>query len=41
VDRELNNYNHFVAFYVTCFANVCEISTAVVSELQRGAHVVL
>jgi len=26
---------------VTCFARVCEIFTAVVSELQRGPHVVL
>jgi len=29
------------AFYVTCFARACEIFTAVVSELQRGLHVVL
>jgi len=26
---------------VTCFARACEIFTAVVSELQRGLHVVL
>jgi len=28
-------------FYVKYFAHVCEIFTAVVSELQRGPHVVL
>jgi len=30
-----------VAFYLTCFARVCKIFTAVVSESQRGPHVVL
>jgi len=34
-------YNHLDAFYVTCFARVCEIFTAVVGELQRGPHIVL
>ena len=38
---ERNSYNHLDAFYVTCFARVCEIFTAVVSELQSGPHVVL
>jgi len=41
VNRECNSYNHLGAFYVTCFARVCEIFTAVVSELQRGPHAVL
>jgi len=27
----LNSYNHLSAFYLTCFARVCEIFTAVVS----------
>jgi len=40
-NRESNSSNHLGAFYVTCFARVCETSTAVVSELQRGPHVVL
>ena len=40
-NREPNSYSHLGAFYVTCFACVCEIFTAVVSELQRGPHVVL
>jgi len=40
-NREPNSYNHLGAFYVTCFARVCEIFTAVVSELQRGPHVLL
>jgi len=40
-NREYNSYNYLGAFYVTCFARVCEIFTAVVSELQRGPHVVL
>ena len=34
-------YNHLNAFYLTCFARVGEIFTAVGSELQRGSHVVL
>ena len=38
---EPNSYNHLDALYVSCFARVCEIFTAVVSELQRGPHVVL
>jgi len=40
-NREPNSYNHLGAFYVTCFARVCEIFPAVVSELQRGPHIVL
>jgi len=40
-NREPNSYNHLGAFNVTCFARVCEIFTAVVSELQHGPHVVL
>jgi len=36
-----NSYNHLGAFYVTCFARLCEILTAVVSELQSGPHAVL
>ena len=40
-NREPNNCNYLGAFYVMCFARVCEIFTAVVSELQRGPHVVL
>jgi len=40
-NRERNNYNHLGAFYVTCFGRVCEIFTVLVSELQRGPHVVL
>ena len=40
-NREPNSYNHLGAFYVSCFARVCEIFTAVVGELQRGPHVVL
>jgi len=39
--REPNSYNHLGAFYVTCFARMCEIFTDVVSEFQRGPHVVL
>jgi len=41
VNRERNSYSHLGAFYVTCFARVCGIFTAVISELQRGPHVVL
>ena len=37
----LTVYKHLGAFYVTCFASVCEIFTAVVRELQRGPYVVL
>ena len=40
-NREANSYNHLNAFYLTCFARVCENFAAVVSELQRGPHVVL
>jgi len=40
-NREPNSYNHLGTFYLTCFARVCEIFTVVVSELQRGPHVVL
>jgi len=40
-NREPNSYNQLGAFCVTCFSHVCEIFTAVVSELQRGPHVVL
>ena len=36
-----NSYNHLDALYVSCFARVCESFTAVVSELQRGPHIVL
>jgi len=32
VNREHKSYNHLGAFYVTCFARVCEIFTAVVSD---------
>jgi len=32
VNRESNSYNHLGAFYLTCFARVCEIFTAVVSS---------
>jgi len=39
-NREPNSYNH-LGVYVASFARVCEIFTAVVSELQRGPHVVL
>ena len=43
VNREPNSHNHLGAFYVTCFARVCEIFTVVESELQHqhGPHVVL
>jgi len=41
VNREPNSYNHLGAFYVTCFPRLCEILTAVVSELQSGPHAVL
>jgi len=34
-------FNHLGAFYMTCFARVCEIFSAVVSESQRGPHAVL
>jgi len=34
-------YNYLGAFYLTYFARVCEIFIAMVSELQRGPHVVL
>jgi len=37
----LKIYNHLGVFYVTCFARVCEIFTAVVSASQCGAHIVL
>jgi len=37
--RERNSYNHLGAFYVTCFARVCKIFTAVVNESQRGPHI--
>jgi len=40
-NRESNSYSHLGVFYVTYFACVCEIFTVVVSELQRGPHVVL
>ena len=40
-NRERNSYIHLDSFYLTCFVRVCEIFTAVVSELQRGHHVVL
>ena len=40
-NREPNSYNHLGAFYVRCFARVCQIFTAVVRELQRGPYVVL
>jgi len=40
-NREPNSYNYLDAFYVKCFARVCEIFTTMVSELQRGPHVVL
>ena len=40
-NREPDSYYHLGAFYVSCFARVCEFFTAVVSELQRGTHVVL
>jgi len=40
-NREPNSYNHLGAFYVTCIGRVCGIFTAVLSELQRGPHVVL
>ena len=41
MNREPNSYSHLGAFYVTCFARVCQIFTALVRELQRGSHVVL
>jgi len=40
-NREPSSYNHLGTFHVTCFGRVCEIFTAVLSELQRGPHVVL
>jgi len=40
-NREPDSCNHLGPFYVTCFARVCEIFTAVVSDLQRDPHVVL
>jgi len=41
MNREPNSYNHLGALYVSCFARLCQIFTAVVNELQRGPHVVL
>jgi len=40
-NREPNSSNYLGAFYLKCFARVCEIFTTVVSELQRGPHVVI
>jgi len=40
-NREPTTCNHLGAFYLMCFARVCEILQAVVSESQRGPHVVL
>ena len=40
-NREPDSYNHLGAFYVRCFARVCQIFTAVVRELHSGPHVVL
>jgi len=38
---ESSSCNHLGAFYLTCFARMCEIFTSVVSESQRGPHVML
>ena len=40
VNREPSSCNHLGAFHLMCFARVYEIFTAVVSESQRGPHVV-
>jgi len=40
-NRESNSCNCLGAFYLTCFARVSEIFTAVVSKSQRGPQVVL
>jgi len=41
VNLDCRSCIHFGAFYLTCFARVCEIFTAVVSEWQYGPHVLL
>ena len=41
MNGEPNSYNHLGVFYVTCFGRVCELFTAVVSELKSGPHIVL
>jgi len=41
VNREQSSCHYVGAVYLTCFARVCEIFTAVVSESQRGPHIVL
>jgi len=38
-NREPSSCNHLGVFYLTCFARVSEIFTAVVSESQPGPHV--
>jgi len=38
-NREPSSLNHLGAFNLTCFARVCEIFTAVVSESQRDPRV--
>jgi len=40
-NRETTSCNHLGAFYLTCFARVCEIFTSAVSESQRGPNAVL
>ena len=40
-NREPTSSNHLGAFYLTCFARVCEIFTTVLSEWQRDPHVAL
>jgi len=41
LESPLTSCNHLGAFYLTCFARVCEIFTSVVSESQHGPNVVL
>jgi len=37
MNRETSSCNHLGAFYLTCFARVCEIFTAVVNDFySRG-----
>jgi len=41
MNSDPSSCNHLGAFYLTCFALVCEIFTAVVSELKHGTRFVL
>jgi len=40
-NRETSSCSHLSAFHLTYFARVYELFTAVLSESQRGPHVVL